>query len=384
MKSVLSFSIKIICLLTFGPLASYAQNSPGIFEDKVVFGSALPITGPTGHKARQAQVGSDILFKKVNSSGGIEGRKIEVRYVDTGNDPKTAVEVTRKFISTDKVFAMFEYFGIGPVKASYPLLEKERTPLVSPIAGDDFLRLPYKRYIFPVGASNRDEIKALTKFATQKLGLRRFGIFHPQSSFGQATRLTVLSTLHDYNLKIDSEGVYKEDAEMDLAPALEKLMKANVEVVFIAAHIEEASRFIKMAHAKNFKPVFLGTGPMASDKTISLLAGTDAKVYVTMWYPLLSSKESALVQMYLKDAQAAGEKPDTAQIEGYVGAQVLVEGLRRAGKSLTREAFINALETMTDFKVGEVVVSYSPSSHQGSNSVFLAKVSRGGFVPQAY
>jgi branched-chain amino acid transport system substrate-binding protein len=384
MKLSFVFQVVCLCLLPIIPLVSRADDAVGVTADKVVFGSGLSVTGPTGLKALQVQKGSDIVFKKVNASGGIEGRKIEVKYVDTGNDPKVALEVTKKFFTEDKVFAMFEYFGIGAVRTCYPFIEKEHTPLIAPIAGDDYLRSPFKKYLFPVGATTKDELGALTKFATEKLGLKKFGILYPDASYGLASRLAVLSRLHDHGLKIEGEGLYKEDKAMNLEPALEKLMKSNVDAVFIAAQIEEAARFIKMAHEKNFNPVFLGTAPMASGKTVTLLSGLDAKVYVTMRFPLISSKDSQLVQMYLKDAQAVGEKPDPAQIEGYVGAQVLVEALRRAGKNLTRERLVSALETMTDFRVGEIQISYSPTVHQGSASVFLAKVTKDGFVTEAY
>ena len=65
-------------------------------------------------------------------------------------------------------------------------------------------------------------------------------------------------------------------------------------------------------------------------------------------------------------------------MEGFLAAKVIVEGLRRAGRNLTREAFVDAMEKMNDVDLGGFFVSYSPQSHAGSKFVDLTIIGREG------
>ncbi len=74
-------------------------------------------------------------------------------------------------------------------------------------------------------------------------------------------------------------------------------------------------------------------------------------------------------------AEAKGE-PGFGTLEGYIAAKVMVEGLRRAGKNLTRESFIKGMEALNPYDAGGFKVSYSPDSHNGSKFVDLTIISK--------
>ena len=67
-----------------------------------------------------------------------------------------------------------------------------------------------------------------------------------------------------------------------------------------------------------------------------------------------------------------------SSLEGYLTARILVEGLRRAGKNLSRDGLINGLESMHDFNLGGFTVNYSARNHQASNFTELTIIGRGG------
>jgi ABC-type branched-subunit amino acid transport system substrate-binding protein len=71
-------------------------------------------------------------------------------------------------------------------------------------------------------------------------------------------------------------------------------------------------------------------------------------------------------QLRLVDAD---RKPNYTNLEGYIAARVLVEGLRRAGKNASRERFVAALESIREYDLGGYHVSYSAQSHAGSRFV---------------
>jgi len=85
----------------------------------------------------------------------------------------------------------------------------------------------------------------------------------------------------------------------------------------------------------------------------------------------------------VKEYQALAKKAGFADynfsaMEGFLVAKVMVEGLRRSGKNLTREGFVDTMEKMQDVDVGGFFVSYSPQSHTGSKFVDLTIIGRDG------
>jgi branched-chain amino acid transport system substrate-binding protein len=92
------------------------------------------------------------------------------------------------------------------------------------------------------------------------------------------------------------------------------------------------------------------------------------------WYPGVP-----VVKEYQRILKAAGiNEYNFGSLEGYLAAKVMVEGLRRAGRDLTRERLIAALESMDNVDLGGFVVSFSRTSHAGSDYVELTMIGRDG------
>ena len=77
-------------------------------------------------------------------------------------------------------------------------------------------------------------------------------------------------------------------------------------------------------------------------------------------------------------AKAGFKDYNFSAMEGFLSAKVAVEGLRRAGRNLTREGYIAALEKMQDVDLGGFFISYSPTNRAGSKFVDLTIIGRDG------
>jgi ABC-type branched-subunit amino acid transport system substrate-binding protein len=77
-------------------------------------------------------------------------------------------------------------------------------------------------------------------------------------------------------------------------------------------------------------------------------------------------------------AKYNADAPGPAQI-GFVVADIFIEGLKRAGKDLTPDALVKALESINDYKnpFAPVTVKFSATSHLGAHEVFLTVVEKG-------
>jgi len=130
--------------------------------------------------------------------------------------------------------------------------------------------------------------------------------------------------------------------------------------------------FIKKAKARGFNPKFLNVSFVGTDALIQELGKDGDGVIVTQVMPNPADSSLAVVHQYLSDMKAAGQRPDFMSLEGYVGAMVMVEALKKTSP-LTRASFLSTFEGLK-MNAGGLNVSYSPSNHQGLDQIFLTKI----------
>src|SRR5262249_9242428 len=98
----------VCCVLLAGRLPAAAED--GVSANKVVFGQAPALGGPAGALGQGMKIGMEAAFAEANRTGGVKGRKLELKSVDDGYEPTQSIEGVKKLLGEDKVFAI-----AGPV-----------------------------------------------------------------------------------------------------------------------------------------------------------------------------------------------------------------------------------------------------------------------------
>ena len=103
---------------------------------------------------------------------------------------------------------------------------------------------------------------------------------------------------------------------------------------------------------------------------------------ITQVVPPYDRTDLPTIKLYREalEKYMSGTSPNFVSLEGFVDAMVLVEGLRAAGRDLTREKFISAIESLHDYDMGlgrEFVLHYSPKDHKGFDSVYTTVIRKG-------
>ena len=168
--------------------------------------------------------------------------------------------------------------------------------------------------------------------------------------------------------------------------AIDTVRAANPDAVVVVGPSNTVAPIIKAAHARGWKPLFLTVSFVGTDELI-LEAGTDAEgvviTQVVQPYYLTEYKTVALYRRALAK-YSPSSKPNFVSFEGFVDAMVLAEGLKRAGKELTREGLIHGLESIHDLDLGlgpQLKLNYSSRSHKGFDHVIPTVIRGGRAVP---
>ena len=360
-------------------LSAQAQSAstPGVTPNEILIGQFAATTGPAAQLGLRMQTGMQAYFKALNAQGGVNGRTIKLVTRDDGYEPEKAAAAVKALIQEDKVFALAGSVGTPTGLAALPIITEEKVPLVGMFTGAQALREPFNRHVFHVRASYFDETERIVQHLAT-LGVKKIAVFYQNDAYGKAGLEGVTRALTKRQLKAVAQATVERNS-VDVAKSLELILKAEPEAVVQIGAYKAVAEFIKQAKGKGFGGQFFNVSFVGSKALADELGDAGRGVVISQVVPFPYGGNNAVVRDYQQRMGELGQKEfDFSSFEGFLTARVLVEGLRRAGRNLTREGLISGLETMKDVNLGGFTVNYSPVDHHGSSFTDLTIIGSGG------
>jgi len=350
---------------------------PGVTPKTIVLGESAAFTGPAAQLGIQLNAGTKAYFDHVNAQGGIYGRKIELRTRDDRYEANLCVENTKKLIEEDKVFALVSYVGTPTTVAAMPIFTEAKVPLIGPFTGAEALRSPVNRYIFNVRASYYDETEKIVEQLVST-GNHKIAVFYQDDAYGQAGLKGVQIAMDKRNMKIAALGKVERNT-VKVEDAVKTINAAEPDGVVMISAYTSIAEFVRQMKAAGSTTQFHNVSFVGAKALSDALKDEGHGVAISQVVPFPWSPSIAIVKEYQEVMAKAGNTDfNFSSLEGYIVAKVTVEGLKRAGKDLTREKLIAALESMNKVDMGDFTVSFSPTNHSGSKFVDLTMIGRGG------
>jgi ABC-type branched-subunit amino acid transport system substrate-binding protein len=374
--TLLRFGFVATVLLLLVPAAGNAQ-SPGVTDDTILLGQSAAFGGPAAALGKSMRDGAMVYFDRVNAQGGIYGRKIKLLSLDDGYEPDRAIANTRKLINQDKVFALFGYVGTPTSYAVKPIITEAKIPFFGPFTGAEGLRNPVNRYIFNIRASYFDETEKLVDWMVSDRKTN-IAVFYQDDAYGKAGLEGVRRAMEKRRLRISATGTVQRNT-VDVAGAVKSIAPAKPQAIIMISAYKSCAAFIKEFNKTRQRPTYMNVSFVGSKALADELGPEGHGVIISQVVPFpLYPWGAALEMRNMLSERAPGTKPTFNDVEGFLAAKGIVEGLRRAGRDLTREKFISALETMRNVDLGAFPITFTPKSHSGSQFVELTVIIGGG------
>jgi branched-chain amino acid transport system substrate-binding protein len=344
----------------------------GVTPTEIRLGASAVLSGPLGPQTTEYGAGSRLYFDAVNAAGGVHGRKISYTTLDDGFDVKRAVENTRKLIEEQGVFMIYNNTGTAQTAAILPLLEESRTIAFGPVTGASMFRDKVNPYLFHVRAGYAAEARRIVS-QLRNLGMTRVAVFYQDDGFGKALLGELKAASAGENLPFVAE-IKVDPKAPDFPAAAAATEKAQPQAVILGTAGTTFTSYVKAVQQTQSKPSFYGFSVASLDVINRELKEHARGIVLAQIMPPLRNTATPVVTEYLKLLRERSPEavPSASQFEGFVHAKLLVEGLRRAGKHLTTESFIKAMESAGEISFGRFSAKYTPASHNGSSYVELA------------
>ena len=328
-------------------------------------------TGSAAAGVQEVTQGAKLYFDATNLRGGVNGEKIQLISLDDKFDPKLTVENARKLIDQG-VIALFLNRGTPHTQALMPLLTEYKVPLVAPSTGAMVLHNPVHPWLFNVRAPYRREAERAIAHLSL-VSVDRIAIVQVDDTFGEdavAGALKGLSLVNKPALALEKF----DRSKPDFGPIMGKIIATNPQAVLFIGSSGAVGDGMKALRAAGSRAQMVTLSNNASAGFVKDLGDLARGVVVSQVFPYERSIATPVVKEAGELAKAAKVDLTPSVLEGYVGAKVLVEGLRRAGPQPTRDKLRRALETLQRFDMGGLEVSYSPTDHSGLDYADLSIV----------
>lgn len=346
--------------------------------DPIKVGVVLPLTGAQA-KFGEIEKNSFVMgLEKINSAGGINGRKIELIFEDDTGKPDVGRSAVEKLISQDNVVCLTGGYSSSVTYAVCAVAQQRKVPFLVTTGSADKITEQGWNYVFRINPPVSEYPKALGSFLMEVVKPQTVAILYENTLFGQSGSKEFSAQCENLGIKVLMKEGYEHGA-VDFKPLLIKVKAAKPDFVYMISYVMDAALLMRQAKELDFNPkLFVGGGAGFTLPEFEKNAGDAAQnvFSATLWVPSLpypGAKE--YYDEYLKRYNSETEYHGA---EAYASIQVIADALRRA-KEITPAAVresLTATDTTTVF--GPVkFVAYDKKTQQNSLPTYLVQWQNG-------
>ncbi|MEW6615314.1 MAG: ABC transporter substrate-binding protein [Thermodesulfobacteriota bacterium] len=365
--------------LFLGSLFVYAGGVRGVTDDTIDIGVILAQTGPVADTTVPITEGIRNYFQYINEQGGIYNRKVKLIVEDDRYTIPLAMAAFKKLIFRDEVLTILGMGGSGQTKAFYHSIEKNRVPGIIISLAEDMIK-PCKRYLFIPCATYEDEIKVIFKYLIEDLRVinPRIGFINLDIEYGKIGRAAAVKTAESYGIKMVAMEIINLAATEATTQVL-AMKKAKVNHVILQTSNVTAAAFLRSAKMLDFNSNFIGTYYVCDDDVVRI-AGDAARNLIGV-HSFASWHEDAEGVAQMRGItlryKPGTEKPmrNKFYTQGWAIALICAEGLKKAGRDLTIEGFVDGIENIRNLDTAGITapITYSSTKHKPSDACKMYK-----------
>jgi branched-chain amino acid transport system substrate-binding protein len=324
----------------------------------------------------------------INAEGGIHGRKIVYHMFDDAYNPAKTKAGVKELQEGTGMFAWASGVGTSPGLAVRDYILDRKIPWIGPATGSSHWIDPPNRYLFAVYPLYYIEAKALVRHAVEKLGLKRVAIAYLNDDYGKNGLDAARKEITVHGMQLVAE-VPVELKDQDMKPHIMKLRQSKADTVLLWVPPGHAVRLVGTSKAMKFEPQFMSTSTCSDFPLMMHISKGIYKGVIATTFGEPEDSTLPLMLQYKKEVHgqfaAKDERWGLFYYAGILFTEPLVEGLKRAGRNLTRESFVTAMESIKGFKGIGGEVSYdifNPKkgyeTRGGMKEVFMIQCMEGG------
>jgi ABC-type branched-subunit amino acid transport system substrate-binding protein len=376
--------VALTALVVVGAAGARPAADPGVSPSTVVLGGTVPLTGEAAAFGSVGP-GAKAYFDYVNASGGVNGRKIDYRYYDDAYNPAQTVQLTRKLVEQDRVFAIFGSVGTANNLAIRDYLNAAKVPQLFVADGSQQIGRSSARYPWTMGflMSYRGEGDVYGKNIVRTRPRAKLAVLYENTDLGRDMLTGLTRAIAGKGPRLVARQSY-ELTSSDVSSQVARLKSSGADTLLLFATPKFFLQAVVATQKLGWKPqlyiasVSIEPGIMAIARfnAPTLTKGALSIAFVKNPNDPVWAKDRtvALYRTIMRKYDPAGKPTDVYNWYGMTVAWTMVQTLRKAGPNLTRAGVLHAaqhLDLTNPFLLPGIRLQTSPTDYRPLEQVYL-------------
>jgi branched-chain amino acid transport system substrate-binding protein len=343
--------------------------------------------GTPAPSLNEESFGWQLAFREVNDSGGIHGRRVEVKAYDySGVDDRDSTAIIERHYRNatdavaDDVFALANFGGPAVLEIA-ELAREQQVPYLFPHSA--MVDSRDNRYMFDSFPKYPGEAKMMYRYLARERGIEKIGIVHDQNRYGQDFADWLQQYADEFGYEFVGSVALNTEYPTDLGDQLKSLIDRGVEAVVMALYGAQGKALMQAKETLKWDGHMVAVGPLSDETYLSVPGDMDEGTLGFCHYPDPVSSDTPGVARYraIVDRYAPGHGYNRYSLYGYVYGRLVIEGLEQAGPELTRDRFIAVMEHIENWDSGGIMppVTLSAGNHHAQKAGRICELRDGRF-----
>jgi branched-chain amino acid transport system substrate-binding protein len=364
-------------------------DEPGVTPDSITIGAFGPITGPAAYIGLGGRDGANLAIKEINAAGGINGRKLSMIFEDDGHSPTKALASVKKLIDQDHVFMIFCVAGSNGTLGTVDFVRENSRVMFVSFASAPGVTWPFARNMFRGGTTEVPRYGELySEYLHDYLKATKIAILSGREEYPKNEGDALTAQLKNWYQVAPVKRVEFNIGDKDFTPQLLEIQGANPQVIAMFGNPAETAVAMRQAKELGMNQTFF-VGATMVDQNL-LTAARQAAEGATGFglIPLLPGSSAPEMKAWLAKwkqeyPNLPAGRPNVFDLLSYADIYVVADALKRAGKDLTTDKLIDALEATTEYRVGAIASprTFTKKHHIGNLRLQAMQVKNGEWEP---
>ena len=318
-------------LRAVGLAAALAATGAGAqAKDPIKVGVPTALTGTYAQLGDEAKRAIEFAVEEANAAGGIDGRKVEVRYLDTEAKPELARQQGEK-LALGGHNLLIGAIASGEALAMGPMLQRWNAIYISTInKADDITGKQCQARMFRVNRPDYSDAATMKPWLeTRKEG--KWAMVGADIAWGRNVGQSFKKAVEDTKKNLVSEN-YPAFGSNDYAAHIQKVADSGAEGMWVALAGRDAINFATQAKQFGlFDKVFVAGTSFVTDSTVKAMGDIAKGIWGIVNYSstIDTPANAAFVAAWRK--RYAGADPTNFEGETYMGMRIVFDAVKKAG-----------------------------------------------------
>ncbi len=389
-KSFMALGLLIGALaLTHLPASAQTKvTNEGISATKIVLGTHQDLSGPVKTWGVPVSNGMKMAIEEINAAGGVHGRKIKLVIEDSGYDPKRAVLASQKMVERDRIFAMVGPMGSPTVLAAQDILFDAGVLQLFPLSSAEFTfkfdpAKPQERLKFNNLLPYVESTRAAVKFMIETKNFKKPCTMYQDDEYGKNVLDGFTQQITAMKLTAASMTSFKRGAS-DFSAQVAKMKADGCDMVLLGTVIRETIGAMGEARKLGWDVTFLGATPTNVLEVPALGKEAVEGLYAASGFEIpYEDTATGKVKDWLSNYKKMfGADANTQAIIGYNAIETFAFYASKAGKDLTGQKMLDALESGDKFQdiFSSPPTVFSKTNHLATTVTQVQQIKNGRWV----